>query len=293
MSVTPAVTSISGNLAPCPSTAFVTYTATAAAPTSAQSPISVFRWTLPAGVVRFSANSDSSEITVNFLSTYKGGAIAARGQSACGILGTAKSVTLQYLPPTPVSITGSTTAPCVGNTITYSVNVNPPTATQATAVGYRWTRPKNTTIISATSDSSSINLRFDAGYTGGSVTAKAVSACGVFGGVRSLTLTLCPARMSNSNLITLEGNNEVIDQIYPNPNNGNFKLTVNTGILENANATVRVVDIYGRLISQFNTVNNNGAIITDYKGSNLANGVYTVQYTVGSVSKSLKFVVQK
>ena len=81
--------------------------------------------------------------------------------------------------------------------------------------------------------------------------------------------------------------------IYPNPNNGNFKLTVNTGILENTNATVRVVDIYGRLISQFNAVNSNGSIITDYKGSHLANGVYTVQYTVGAVSKSLKFVVQK
>jgi hypothetical protein len=53
------------------------------------------------------------------------------------------------------------------------------------------------------------------------------------------------------------------------------------------------VDVYGRLISQFNAINNNGVIMTDYKGTNLANGVYTVQYTVGSVSKSMKFVVQK
>ncbi|MFN9710591.1 MAG: T9SS type A sorting domain-containing protein, partial [Bacteroidota bacterium] len=299
LSVTPAVTSITsstGNFAPCAGATGITYTATALAPTSAQSPINVFRWTLPAGVARVSANSDSSEITVDYLSTYKGGAIAARGQSACGILGTAKSITLQYLPPTPVSITGSTTAPCVGNVITYTANVNPPTATQATAVRYRWTRPKNTTVVGATSDSSSIDVSFNTGYTGGSITVKGETACGVFGGVRSLTLTLCPppaARGFNSNVNTFENNSTVVDQIYPNPNNGNFKLTVNTGIMENVNATVRVVDIYGRLISQFNAPNTNGLIITDYKGSNLANGVYTVQYTVGSVSKSMKFVVQK
>jgi uncharacterized lipoprotein YajG len=86
---------------------------------------------------------------------------------------------------------------------------------------------------------------------------------------------------------------DVKDQIYPNPNNGNFVLTVNTGIAAKSTAIVKVIDMYGKVVAQFTAQNNRGAIVSNYTGTALANGVYTVQYTVGTISKTMKMVVQK
>lgn len=297
LSVTPAVTAITsstGNFAPCPGASGITYTATAAAATNAQSSISTFRWTRPAGTTVVSANSDSSEITINYLSTYKGGAIAVRGQSACNILGGARSVTLQYLPPTPTSISSSTgnTAPCRGNEVTYTANILPPTVSQAAVTGYSWTLPKNTSFVSAAPDSSSVTVNFSSTYTGGSISVKAKTVCGVLGGARSLALTLCPPPSARgvNNAITSA---EVADQLYPNPNNGKFRLTVNTGISERANVIVRLFDMTGKVVAQYNAINTAGVINSTYDAGQLPNGVYTVQYTLGNQTKAIKMFIQK
>jgi hypothetical protein len=297
LSLTPAVTSIvssTDNFAPCAGST-VTYTASSLAPSVSQSSIDKYRWTRPNGTAVVSANADSSEITINYLSTYKGGAIAARGQSACGVLGSPRSVTLQYLPPTPVSISSSTGnfAPCRGDAVTYSVNVNPPSSVQTSAVRYRWTTPKNVTITGASgSDSTSITVSFGSLYTGGSISAKGETVCGVFGGVRSATLTLCSpaARSASDNTITSA---EVADQLYPNPNNGKFRLTVNTGISERANVIVRLFDMTGKVVAQYNAINTAGVINSTYDAGQLPNGVYTVQYTLGNQTKAIKMFIQK
>jgi hypothetical protein len=49
----------------------------------------------------------------------------------------------------------------------------------------------------------------------------------------------------------------------------------------------------GKQVAQYNAVNNNGVINARYAASHLQNGVYTVQYTVGNASKSIKMIVQK
>ncbi len=279
------LTSGTGNFAPCAG-ATVTYTVTAPAPTNAQSPISTFRWTRPAGTSVASANADSSVVTINYLSTYKGGALSVAGQSACGFRGTARTVTLQYLPPTPSFINGNPT-PCINTNESYSFVIVSPSISQAAAVGYSWTLPKNTSIVSANTDSSFITISIGALFTSGSISVKAKTACGVLGGGRSQALTKC---VVSPRAFTYT---EAKDQLYPNPNDGNFQLSVNTGITTRSNALVRVFDMTGKQVAQYNAVNNNGVINARYAASHLQNGVYTVQYTVGNTSKSIKMIVQK
>ena len=108
--VTPAVSALTAtgnNFTPCIGDS-VTYTASTTYPTSTQSAISVYRWTRPNNTTIVSATTDSSSIRIRYNTGFVGGSISVKGQSACGVVGTAKSVTLQYLPPTPTSITSST-----------------------------------------------------------------------------------------------------------------------------------------------------------------------------------------
>jgi hypothetical protein len=80
--------------------------------------------------------------------------------------------------------------------------------------------------------------------------------------------------------------------VYPNPNNGNFNININTGIENNMPATISIIDMYGKVVAQFNAVNNFGRISKSIS-TGLSNGIYTVKYNVGSVTNSVRMIVQK
>ena len=81
--------------------------------------------------------------------------------------------------------------------------------------------------------------------------------------------------------------------LYPNPNNGIFTLNVTTGNFENTKATIQVVNMMGKVVYQSNAVCNNGTLVSTINNYNLPNGVYTVRYTIGSLTNSVKMIVQK
>lgn len=295
------ITSSTGDFAPCPSATGIVYTATGLVPTISQSPINRFRWTVPTGGQITAANSDSSEVTVNYLNTYKGGSLVVRSVSPDGVLGSAKSQVLKYLPPTPTSISSRTgnSVPLRGDTITYTVVMPVTSVTQATPTGYSWTLPRNTSILEANTDSSAVKVSFSNTYTGGSISVKAKSVCGVVGGARSLALTLgvvgvAPNGVNNGTSISIQENNEQNSgQIYPNPSNGSFTLRVKTDIFENINVQVKIHDLGGKQVAHFNTENNSGYINAKYDASHLDNGLYTVSYILNGQLKSLRLIVQK
>jgi len=92
------------------------------------------------------------------------------------------------VPPTPTAINGTIT-PCVGAIVNYTLTNPIPTATQVPAIKFRWGIPAFTNIVSANADSSSINLKFNAGYVGGSLSAKGESSCGAFGAAKSISFS--------------------------------------------------------------------------------------------------------
>jgi len=230
-------------------------------------------------------------ISLKYNTGFVGGNISVKGQSACGIAGNSISTTLQYLPPTPTSITSSTGLynACIGNQITYTVYVPAPTASQRVASVYRWTKPNYTTIVSAATDSSSIVLKFNSGYVGGSLTVKGQTICGVQGTAKSqaLTHTACPTG-TKMNPYTLN-NTEIISKsdfsVFPNPSAAFFNV-LSIGDKNNENIEIRILDLQGRLIEKSN-FNSNDPISV---GQNLKPGFYMVELKKGKFKQSVKVV---
>ncbi len=296
----PTVSAISGSLTPCIGSV-ITYTATAPAPTTAQSAISIYRWTKPANTTITSAAVDSSSITLSYNTGFTGGAITAKGQSACGIAGTAKSVSLMYLPPTPTSITSSTGLynACIGTPITFTVVVAAPTTTQVAASVYRWTKPNNTTITSANTDSSVITVQFNTGYTGGSLTVKGQTVCGAQGTAKSqaLTHTGCPTGTVAPPIVKVSSGTplqlEMVLNIYPNPNEGEFDMEIKTNILEKKSVDIQIIDMKGILIRKYNAQNENGFAKKHFNEPLLSSGIYTIRVVMTTLSKEARLVIQK
>ena len=276
-----------------------TFNAIAGTPTTAQAPIASFRWTKPANTTIVSATADSSSITVSFNTGFTGGSLTAKGVTACGVIGTtAATAILQYLPPTPLSISSSTNSynACINSTVTYTAIVGAPTTSQTPTSVFRWTKPNNTTITAASADSSSITLRFNTGYVGGTLSVKGQSRCGTQGGTKSqsLTHTGCAAGTKMSIPITTTANSFEVS-LYPNPSAGEFKLLVGVTPTKATNlvggktptmATVKVIDLQGRLIKSFECIANQPTAI----GNELKPGVYMVEVRMGDEVKTVRAV---
>jgi hypothetical protein len=69
----------------------ITYTVIVPAPTTSQQVARLYRWTKPNFTTILSAAVDSSNINVRFNTGYIGGSFTVKGQTACGVTGTAKS----------------------------------------------------------------------------------------------------------------------------------------------------------------------------------------------------------
>ena len=283
------IISSSGNYNPCSGTQ-INYSVVVASPTTTQNVASVYRWTKPNNTTILSAAVDSSSITLLFNTGYAGGAISAKGQTACGQMGTAKSVSLKYSTPTPTSIISSRGIynACAGNTISFSVTVPAPTTTQIAAVVYRWTRPNFTTILSANTDSSVISLLFNTGFTGGNVTVKGQSPCGNYGTAKTQLLTNLGCNTGSR--IFSKSMNETISphaMIFPNPNNGNFSLVYNNQL----KTYITIRDAKGSVMAKFQTIGNN--IKQDFKinNLNLPAGLYFVSIQNKNESETIKMIV--
>jgi hypothetical protein len=109
-----------------------------------------------------------------------------------GSIPTVSSSFTRALPPTPNVLNG-TNGPCPGSTVTYSATAPTPTATQVAASKFRWTIPTGSSILSATSDSSSVSISFSSTFTGGSIAVKSETGCGILSAA-SKSITLSPAK---------------------------------------------------------------------------------------------------
>ena len=194
--------------------------------------------------------------------------MSVRAQSSCGVLGTAKSVILTNTPPTPTSITSSTGSynACIGDTIKYTVVAPVPSTSQSAIVLFRWSLPSKTRIISASTDSSIVYIRFDSLYAGGTLSVKGQTICGVQGTAKSQVLTHTGCAVGTKNIYVKsevkDGRFEVI--VFPNPTKNNFSVTVNADLNKTENqynfAKIKILDLQGRIIESFE-VNLNQKII--------------------------------
>lgn len=106
-------------------------------------------------------------------------------------------------PPNVTAVSGNNT-PCIGSTYSYSATPGVPTSAQAPTSRFRWTIPATTQILSANNDSSTVNIKINTGYTGGSFTVKGVSAVGTLS-ASSFTYTLKYLPATPTNIISRTG----------------------------------------------------------------------------------------
>jgi hypothetical protein len=154
-------------------------------------------WEIPEDAVLVSGDGSSS-IQVLYASTFTSGTITATCFSPCGAPIVRSLTVTKRIPSTPLAISGPTNI-CnfvgTGQPVTYSI------APIANALKYRWALPTSVVIVSANSDSSTINIIINSNFA--SVVNKilrvqSVGICGVssFSTLAlSATLPFIPARI--------------------------------------------------------------------------------------------------
>ena len=155
---------LTGSFAVCPGTTGVAYSV------PSDPAITSYTWTAPANAT-VASGQGSNSITVDYTSGFTGGQVCVTGTSVCGA-STAprcKHVT-SGVPGRPGNIVGQTGGVC-GLTLTYSV---PPVSG---ATSYTWTVPAAATIVSG-QGTSTVDVSYPAGFTGGQICVTADNACG-------------------------------------------------------------------------------------------------------------------
>lgn len=171
------------NFAPCIGST-VTFSSSSNAPISSQSSVSKYVWTIPTHLSLVSANSDSSSITVQVNSGFVGAGILVKTKSACNIYNaTSKSSYIKYYPSSPTNITSGAGSYniCPGYRFTFTAVQGAATSTTVVPTAYRWTIPSTCSIVSSNIDSSKLVLNFNSNFTGGVISVKGVSSCGIIG----------------------------------------------------------------------------------------------------------------
>jgi hypothetical protein len=280
-----------------------------------------FTGVLGATFVADSGSTSTRVVTGYFTSTAaatvvvgSGDSVKCRYTSGCGF-GAYKAskltntVSSSNPPATPATLTVTLVSDvCGARVYRYAAPVLPAgTATNAAPNGYEWSLPTGSAVAtSGTLDSgvlSGTTARYikviytsNAGaISTDSIRVRYTSACGV-GNNKAAKLTnlakvcFAGAPVYSKATNTTEGTKA---QVYPNPNNGIFTVRIETGVTSRATASIQIFDMNGRLVSNLTAQNNNGLISQNINNSYLNNGIYTVRYTVGNVTNTIKMVVQK
>ncbi len=295
-----------------------------AIPTSTTAPaVTGYEWSLPTGSsLAASATLDSGDLSgasarfikVKFASDAAAGAndsIRVRYTYACGTTANKAlklAITALAAPAAPTAITATVvnSTACGARVYRYAAPAIPTTIPAIT--GYEWSLPTGSSLAaSATLDSGElsgevaryIKVKFTSNAAAGandSIRVRYTYACGTSANKAAKLAITALNCAGNVPAITKAVNNNVSTEktmLYPNPNNGIFTLNVTTGKFENAKATIQIVDVMGKMVYQTNAVVNNGILNSRINNYNLSNGIYTVRYTIGSVTNTVKMVVQK
>lgn len=133
-----------------------------------------YHWTLPARAILISGQGTNT-IQVKFTNSFASGNISVKITSACGDSSVTKTLAIgKSVPAVPGAIEGPVSA-CsfigTGEVVTYSI------APVEDATSYTWVLPAKTALISG-QGTTSIQVKFNAGYVTSSIKVKSVSNCG-------------------------------------------------------------------------------------------------------------------
>ena len=249
---------------------------------------------LPPGTT--AAESDSATLTIGVRLSASGTSTPARSVSVrpkrfCSyVAGSVKKNAIQITGIVPTIIGPAST--CVGENVTFTAvsgnsNIN----------SFTWTKPSNSVLISGSLtgvDNSSITLRFTTSVAG-KVIVKSNSGCGTSA---TTTLNIAVSQGCGSNLREFASNGTEINKtteknatVYPNPNNGNYHLHVESANKKD-NANVQVINMFGQVVRELKGINIAGIIDIKVVEDKMPAGNYFIRYQVGNEKGFVKMVIQ-
>lgn len=93
-------------------------------------------------------------------------------------------------------------------------------------------------------------------------------------------------KVTNTNE-SLDNKQNINVRLYPNPNNGNFEVSLSS--ILNEEVLVEIYDVNSRLIDRFTEKMNDTNLIS-IKNQNLKSGIYLVKISSQSISETIKFI---
>ncbi len=143
-----------------------------------------YNWTVPTGAV-INSGQGTRTINVSYNSGFTAnGVISVVKVQGCGVSAPKTINIIRNVPSTPSAITGTTYGLCGANNKTFSV-------TQVAGMTYQWTVPTVASIVNG-QGTNSITVNFPSTNFTGTVSVKAVNACGA-GNARNLTVRAVPS----------------------------------------------------------------------------------------------------
>jgi len=241
-----------------------------------------YTWTLPTGAT-ITGSSTGRSITVNFGNAFTGtGIISVKANNSCGS-SAASLLVVNSAPAAPRNISGNTNV-CKSKTNgAYSIS----SVTGATS--YTWTITGGATIVGSTTGTS-VTVRFTSSTSTTVVlSVKANNLCG-----SSATSTLSINVNFGCRTIEQEENEptEAIFAAYPNPATTNLNVEYESALDEEF--TLRLIDMYGKIVMFEKGLTGEGLIKTSLDISQIANGVYLLHLEKdGMLVKVQRIVVEK
>ncbi|MEO8770111.1 MAG: T9SS type A sorting domain-containing protein, partial [Ferruginibacter sp.] len=249
-----------------------------------------YAWSWSVSSATIATGQGSNAITSNFLSGFVSGKLSVTATNACGT-STARTLTVYAKPPLAASISGPTSVCSGQQAVAYSITpLN-------NASSYIWYAPTGAHISDGTTTSTSTSLATTAtnvtvnfSTTAGLVRVKGINACAA-GSVASTTVafTACKQTATLSDKIV---SNTGDGSVYPNPSNGNFRITLGNVQKISATAKIEVTNEFGQVVYQTTAPCSNGIINLDLN-TKLTNGIYFVNCTVNGEKTVRKLMISK
>jgi hypothetical protein len=146
-----------------------------------------------------------------------------------------------------------------------------------------------------TTISDTLSLSFNNSFKSGSLKVFAFNNCGTgalktFNLNGSTTLNKLGDEFELEELLEEESTNTFNINVFPNPNNGNFSLSIITND-KVASAEITLINMMGQVAKQIIAENNNGVINTEINQI-VHQGLYFMKVTIGSYTQIVKISVQ-
>ncbi len=193
-------------------------------------------------------------------------------------------------PNAPVMVVGPTSQLCPDGTpmAVYSVD------SVADATTYTWTSPANATILSGQGTRNAM-LGFTSSFTSGAIIVTADNTCGSSAPV-TLQLSGCTASTDTTDTTTttavientVEGHFEL--NVFPNPSDGKFNVTINTDKYEKKNFEITVLNNIGQQVYEAKSSFSNGreeVILRD----DMVSGTYVVRVRQGDKVETKRLMI--